>query len=350
MVDGSTQCYYLDAARNQQGPVSAADIARLVRSGAITRDTMIWFAGMPDWRPAGQVNELASLFGPPGPPARPPGPPAGAPPMRGPGAGMGQGGIGQQGMGQGGMGQTGMAMGQAAMGMGQRAMGARPAAAAAGPTDALIPDFPVWGLCWRAIVFGFCSAFIIPAPWCIAALYRYIVGHVSLPDGRRLSFAGSGGDVWYLIIGPLLVLFILGALAAFIPLISFLNILIGLAVIIVVPYLMLRWVVEKIGAEDGSVKLAFRGSIWGLLGWHLLLPLSELTIIGWAWVIAAQQRWICRNVSGTHRFEFAGTGLEILWRTIVTALACYLIIPIPWMIRWYYSWLVSQIRVADAQA
>jgi uncharacterized membrane protein YhaH (DUF805 family) len=80
MVDGSTQCYYLDASRNQQGPASVSDLARLVRSGAITRDTMIWFAGMPDWRPAGQVNELTSLFGPPGPPSvRPPMPPAGAP-------------------------------------------------------------------------------------------------------------------------------------------------------------------------------------------------------------------------------------------------------------------------------
>src|SRR5215469_7247165 len=75
MVDASTQCYYLDAARNQQGPVSPADLARLVRSGAITRDTLIWFAGMPDWRPAGQINEFASLFAPPAggpPPMRPP--------------------------------------------------------------------------------------------------------------------------------------------------------------------------------------------------------------------------------------------------------------------------------------
>jgi uncharacterized membrane protein YhaH (DUF805 family) len=80
MVDGSTQSYYLDASRIQQGPVSVNDLARLIRGGAITRDTMIWFAGMADWRPAGQVNEFASLFGgPPGPPsARPPMPPAGA--------------------------------------------------------------------------------------------------------------------------------------------------------------------------------------------------------------------------------------------------------------------------------
>src|SRR5262249_50299718 len=86
MVDASTQCSALDAARNQQGPVSAAALARLVRSGAINRDTLIWFAGMPDWRPAGQVNELASLFGSSGgaQPTRPAGPAGGAAGMRAP--------------------------------------------------------------------------------------------------------------------------------------------------------------------------------------------------------------------------------------------------------------------------
>src|SRR5215475_10315083 len=55
-------CYYLDATRNQQGPVPADEIARLIRSGTIRRDTLIWHAGMPDWRPVGQVDKFASLF------------------------------------------------------------------------------------------------------------------------------------------------------------------------------------------------------------------------------------------------------------------------------------------------
>jgi uncharacterized membrane protein YhaH (DUF805 family) len=74
-------CYYLDAARNQQGPVPPDEIARLIRSGTIRRDTMVWSAGMPDWSPAGQVSELASLFGQAGPPPRPAGPPPAGPPM-----------------------------------------------------------------------------------------------------------------------------------------------------------------------------------------------------------------------------------------------------------------------------
>jgi len=259
---------------------------------------------------------------------------------------MGQGG----GMGQGGsMGQSGMAMGQAAMGMGQRAMGAQPAAAA-GPTDGLVPDSPVWGMFWRIMVFGFCAAFVIPAPWCIAALYRYMIGRTSLPDGRRFVFAGSGNDIWYLYIGPVLAIIVLSLLALVIPLIGLLNIVAELFLVFVVPYLIIRWVCEKVGTEDGSLKVAFTGSIWGLIGYNLLIAVSFITIIGWAWAMAAQMRWMCRNVSGTQQFEFAGTGLEILWRYLVFAIASAFIIPIPWMLRWYLSWIVSQIRVANAHA
>ena len=65
-------CYYLDATRNQRGPVPGDEIARLIRSGTIRRDTMIWCAGMPDWQPAGQVNDFASLFARAAPPPRVP--------------------------------------------------------------------------------------------------------------------------------------------------------------------------------------------------------------------------------------------------------------------------------------
>jgi len=68
--------YYLDGARNQQGPVPPDEIARLVRAGTVRRDTMVWSAGMPEWSPAGQVSDLASLFAQGAPPPRPAGPPA----------------------------------------------------------------------------------------------------------------------------------------------------------------------------------------------------------------------------------------------------------------------------------
>jgi uncharacterized membrane protein YhaH (DUF805 family) len=75
-------CYYLDGARNQQGPVPSEEIARLIRSGTIRRDTMVWYAGMPEWSPVAQVSEFASLFARASPPPRPAGPPPAAPPLQ----------------------------------------------------------------------------------------------------------------------------------------------------------------------------------------------------------------------------------------------------------------------------
>jgi uncharacterized membrane protein YhaH (DUF805 family) len=83
-VAEARECYYLDGARNQQGPVPADEVARLIRGGTIRRDTMLWYAGLPEWQPAGQVSDFAPLFGqapPPRPSAPPPAFPA-APPMQ----------------------------------------------------------------------------------------------------------------------------------------------------------------------------------------------------------------------------------------------------------------------------
>jgi uncharacterized membrane protein YhaH (DUF805 family) len=73
------EAYYLDGSRNQQGPVPIAEIGRLIRGGTVRRDTLVWYPGMPDWRPASQVTELASFFGGAAPPPRPP---AGPPPAQ----------------------------------------------------------------------------------------------------------------------------------------------------------------------------------------------------------------------------------------------------------------------------
>ena len=78
------------------------------------------------------------------------------------------------------------------------------------------------------------------------------------------------------------------------------------------------------------------------------MVLSFLTIIGWAWVVTAWTRWICRNISGTRReIIFNASGLEVLWRTVVLIIACAFLIPIPWVMRWYATWIVSQFALAE---
>jgi hypothetical protein len=59
-------------------------------------------------------------------------------------------------------------------------------------------------------------------------------------------------------------------------------------------------------------------------------------------------RGVCRNIAGTRReVVFTGSGLEVLWRTIVFVIGCAFIIPIPWALRWYSQWFVSQFALVQ---
>jgi membrane protease subunit (stomatin/prohibitin family) len=55
----------------QQGPFDQAGLAGQARSGALTRDSLVWSEGMAGWTAAGQVAELASVFGAVPPPLPP---------------------------------------------------------------------------------------------------------------------------------------------------------------------------------------------------------------------------------------------------------------------------------------
>ena len=60
----------------QTGPFDMGTIQLMASQGRITRDTLVWKAGMPAWEKAGTVSDLASLFAPtPVPPPVPPVPP-----------------------------------------------------------------------------------------------------------------------------------------------------------------------------------------------------------------------------------------------------------------------------------
>ena len=113
----------------------------------------------------------------------------------------------------------------------------------------------------------------------------------------------------------------------------------------------LRWMVANISSEGRQLPLNFAGSPWTYVGWYLLLHVSVATIIGWAWVMTAWMRWICRNVDGTRRdIMFNADGWEILWRAVVAVLCMVLIIPIPWATAWYYRWYVSQFALVERVA
>jgi hypothetical protein len=51
---------------------------------------------------------------------------------------------------------------------------------------------------------------------------------------------------------------------------------------------------------------------------------------------------MCSKIVGTNKFTFGGTGLSLLWRSVVTFAGCVFLVPIPWVIRWYLAWLIFQ--------
>jgi len=55
----------------QAGPYDMATLQQYVQSGQITRDTLVWKAGMATWTKAGEVADLSSLFGAVPPPLPP---------------------------------------------------------------------------------------------------------------------------------------------------------------------------------------------------------------------------------------------------------------------------------------
>jgi hypothetical protein len=304
----SSDFWFLDREHKQCGPVGEEEFVRLVRAGTISPDTQIWSAGMTEWRMAGQVERFAPLFGTSGPPAFP---------------------------------------------LGGGATGAS-------PTGALSAALPVWGLFGRALLVLIGSVLIIPSPWTGTAFYRWLCERVVLPDGRPLKFTGKPGDIWYVFVLWSLTIWV-GQLPSgdgdgeLMPMLLWrLPVMfVQLSFILlewILPVLLLRWVCKNATTEDGSLRLSFEGGFLPYIGWNLLLIVSFITIIGWAWVAKFMMQWICRNVRGTTSFEFTGTGLAILWRTLVVGLLSVLIIPIPWMMQWYTRWMISQVAVVKVDA
>jgi uncharacterized protein DUF4339 len=188
----------------------------------------------------------------------------------------------------------------------------------------LAVDFSIWALFGRSLLLSIGTLLVIPSPWTATSFYRWFVEHLRVPQRPDLGFAGKPGDIWYV--------FIIQALCAYagvsderylallvIPLQGFLS------------WIVVRWIAVNLSSEGRQLPLTFAGSPWVYVGWYLLLYVSVITIIGWAWVITAWMRWICRNIAGTRRaIVFNGSGWQVLWRTALFAFVAAFIIPIPW--------------------
>jgi hypothetical protein len=289
----SNRTWYIAIDGKQAGPYPEDQFMEFIASGQVDRNSLVWSEGMAAWQRAGYVP---GLFAPASPPPRP----SAAPPTN---------------------------PAQAAIvRKSSPPVGGRSADLAASG-EHLEAEFAALPLFGRALLYAIGMALIVTAPWAASSFYRWIVARIRVPGRPNLAFEGKAGDIWWV--------FVLIALPG-----------IGAIFALFLTAKVIRWIVSNVSSEGRRLPLTFTGGVWGYVGWMVLFVLSVYTIIGWAWVAAALTRWICRHIQGTTRVvAFKGTGLQILWRTCVFALVASLIIPIPWMMRWYYRWYVSQIAL-----
>ena len=288
----SNRSWFFASQGKQQGPYPEIQLREFIANGTVTAETLVWSEGMAGWQKAGDIpGLLAGASGLPPVPQR------------------------------GGLSATG--------------------GTAAG--QSLSVDFSIWALLGRALLFLIGFLLVIPAPWTATSFYRWFIERLRVPQRPDLGFTGKPGDIWYV--------FVIQGLCSYagfsdsylplivIPLEAFLS------------WMTIRWIVANLSSQGPHLALTFAGSPWAYLGWYVLLYVSVITIIGWAWVTTAWIRWICRNITGTRRtILFNASGWQVLWRTLVFALAAAFIIPIPWAMGWYARWYVSQFVLVERTA
>lgn len=288
----SDRSWFYASAGQQQGPYPEIQFRDLISRGTVTADTLVWTDGMAGWQRAGDIPGLFSGA------SRPPA--------------MRQAGVPLSAGGRYGGGQLSLDVG--------------------------LWEFLGWGL-----IYGIGVFLIIPAPWAATYFYRWMAPRVQVPGRPNLAFTGQVGDIWYVFVGIGLLAYA-GAGGNFVHLIA-------IVIQAFLSWMIVRWIAGNLSSNGEPLPLAFNGTALTYIGWHLLLYISAITIIGWAWVVVAWMRWMCRNVSGTHReIVFNATGLEMLWRTLLFVVACIFLIPIPWMLRWYGQWYASQFELVERTA
>lgn len=312
--------WYTALGGKQDGPFSDERLREMIASGVVRADTLVWSDGMSNWAKAAEIPGLI------------PAPGRFAPAAAAPASAV---------------------------------MAARPAGpVGTAPTHAVaahdtlprdderrlafdpVRNFDrVWPLYWRVLVLGLCQIVVIPLPWMATSFIRWFVAHIELPGGQRVSFTGRPGDIWYI--------FILYAASSYISFgLSFVHSALGLVSIPLsafCAFIIVRWFFRNLTWDGRMATLEFTGSYWALLGWNLFALVAFISIIGWAWVYAAWGRWLCRNVKGSARqFIFTASGWGYLWRTVTLVIGVVYFFPLPWVLRWYTRWLVSQFALIEA--
>jgi uncharacterized membrane protein YjgN (DUF898 family) len=201
--------------------------------------------------------------------------------------------------------------------------------------------------------FGWCvlllvsAIAVVPVAWTVAAIGRWFCRNLRLHDNVTVGFSGTGLEI----LGWLVLSALVSAPDSVINWLHppvFVAVLLGIATFALdswVSLLQLRWAVSKIELSSGP-PLNFDGSYAGYLGYHVLLGLSVITIIGWAWVLASYYGWLADHTRGKDIvLRCQVEGWDVLWRTVAAVVCSIPVVTIPWAWMWYLRWLVSAVTL-----
>jgi len=198
---------------------------------------------------------------------------------------------------------------------------------------------------------------ILPGAWGAVPFAVWWTANLAFDDGTRAEFTGRAGQVWVLFAALALLAYLPGIATAILgkgDRAQVLELVLTLALLpldAAVKLAVYRWFIENIQLSPGGSP-RFTATYLGYLGWVLLLGLSFLTIIGWAWAAVAMVRWFCRHIeSEAYVVSFTGTGWGLLWRGFVWLFGMVLLIPLPWVFRSMYAWWTNNLvltRTAEA--
>lgn len=228
-----------------------------------------------------------------------------------------------------------------------------------------------------SLVAGLSLLINVPAPEKITELIRYMVSHLRFPDGTTVTYRGTKevlakplqavtGMIWVQIV---LMILIENAL---LQAVVMAGVAFGMAY---VTYPVLRIIVANLTTNRGS-QLGFAGKLEDYVKWQMfiagvnvavavvssLLPdvgfLNILTSLAMlvlsfaasAFVMVGYYAWVVSQVSGGSRvMRGQWHPVEYMMRLLLTALGCFLILTIPFMVMWWTNWVLGQIEIPPAQ-
>jgi uncharacterized membrane protein YjgN (DUF898 family) len=204
----------------------------------------------------------------------------------------------------------------------------------------------VW---WALVILVATLLLILPGAWALAAACRWFCRNLHFSDGTTAEFTGKGNDIF----GWWLLMMVSGGghygIRVRIPIHPlYLENVWDLAIFLVSAYAglqILRWFVRNVRRTSGE-RFEFTGAFWEWVGRQILNALMLVTIIGWAWTVAAMYRWMAQSTRAKDAaLQFHGEAVEILWRVVAAILLCCLILPIPWVWLWWTRWIVGNVTI-----